>query len=141
MKLIWLSVVILCLALAQNISAEKTVSCDVLFWKPSSCIFYHETIEANEAVRVEIGPRDAPFVDVNAITRAQFTLSSIYSLPQEIFTKIPNLKSFYTPDQKIQEIKQDTFKDAKKLEWICLSRNALTFLHQDTFKGMEFSIR
>jgi hypothetical protein len=140
MKLILLSVGILFLSLAQNISAEKAVTCKVLFWKPSSCIFYHETIEENEAVRVEIGPRDAPFVDINAITRAQFTLSSIYSLPREIFTKIPNLKSFYTPDQKIHEVKSDTFKDAKKLEWICLSRNALTFLHQDTFKGMEFSV-
>jgi hypothetical protein len=132
MKIILLSVGIFCLSLAQNISAEKTLTCWVPSEEPSRWLFFNVTIEKNEVVSITTIPEDA---DPSSITWVQFFESSIYSVPSKIFTKFPNVKDFIASRQNIQEINQDTFKDATNLERIDLYKNELTFLHADTFRG------
>jgi hypothetical protein len=97
-----------------------------------TCLFKYVAIGPNETVSIKTDPEDA---DVNLVTDIVFFLSSIYSIPREIFTKFPNVKFLLAHAQNIQEIAPDTFADAKKLEDIRLSSNLLRILHKDTFKG------
>ncbi len=135
MKIILLSVVILSLSLAQNILAEKVVTCRVPSEELSRCLFFNVTIEKNEVVSIKTEPED---VDASTITWVEFFESSNHSLPREIFTKFPNVKEFIASRQNIQEIQPDTFADAKKLKKINLQKNELSFLHVDTFSGEFF---
>ncbi len=100
------------------------------------CRFSEVTIGSNEAVRIKTDPE---YADSNKIKLVQFSLSSIHSIPTEIFTKFRNIIWFFAPSQNIQEIKPETFADANKLENINLDDNALTFLHKNTFKGKLIS--
>jgi hypothetical protein len=134
MKKILLSVVILCLFLANSL-AEQTITCKKPSNSQTKCEFSGVTIGPNEAVSIKIYPAD---LDVKTITWVQFLSSSIHSVPREIFTKFPNLKWLSVHQQNIQEIHQDTFRDGKKLEQISLSDNNLRFLHRDTFEGKNF---
>jgi hypothetical protein len=86
----------------------------------------------NETVSIKSDPED---VDVSTIMYVKISEFTIYSIPSEIFTKFPDMKGFWAWGQKVQEIKPDTFWDGKKLEWISLQNNNLTFLRKDTFKG------
>jgi hypothetical protein len=119
-----------------NILAEKTITCKIN--RESTCEFFSVTIGPNEAVSVETDPRNA---DVSHITFVEFSSSSIYSVPGEIFTKFPNLKTFIAFGQRVQEIKADTFMHGKNLNYVHLSVNNLKFLHADTFKGKKFQFR
>jgi hypothetical protein len=132
MKIILLSVGIFGLLLAQNISAAKTLTCRVPSEDSSRCLFFNVTIEKNEIVTIATDPEDA---DASTIEWVEFFVSSIHSLPREIFTKFPNVKDFLASRQNVHEVNQDTFKDAKNLERINLYKNELTFLHADTFRG------
>jgi hypothetical protein len=95
------------------------------------CRFSNVAIEENKAVSIATDPAN---VDVNTIEALEFSSSSIYSVPREVFIKFPNLKKFYADGQNIHEITPDTFADAKDLEVLQLQRNQLTFLHVGTFK-------
>jgi hypothetical protein len=115
-----------------NILTQKTITCKVEILQGVTCLFNYVAIGPNETVSIKYEPEDA---DVNSVTFVQFSLSSIYSILREIFTKFPNAEFLFAGGQNIQEIASDTFADAKKLEYISLSNNLLTFLHKDTFKG------
>jgi hypothetical protein len=137
MKIILLSVVILFLSLAQNILAEKVITCKLdTVLDYTRCRFSGVTIRRNEAVSIKTDPED---LDVNSITCVDFAASSVYSVPSEIFKKFPNVEFFAVMGQDLQEIKPDAFRDGKKLTRFNLANNKLTFLHKDTFKG-EFHI-
>jgi hypothetical protein len=107
--------------LIAHISVVKTITCRV---NPgsSTCIFRGVIIKKNETVSIATDPVD---VDVNRIKFVEFWTSSIYSVPREVFTKFPNLGFLYAIDQNIQEIKADTFENAKLLRSINLRDNAL----------------
>jgi hypothetical protein len=100
-----------------------------------NCRFSGVTVGPNEAVRIEVDPAKT---NVNGIIYVKFISSSIHSIPREVFTKFPNLKTLQASGQNIQEITADTFSDAGKLRVINLADNAITFLHKDTFKGQYF---
>jgi hypothetical protein len=133
MKIILLSVVILCLAFG-NILADQTITCKFHQGIEPACYFPNNlTIGPNETVRIEVDPADT---DVSTILTIFFGyFSSIYSIPQEIFTKFPNVKWLGASGCHLQEIKADTFKNAKQLSGIDLRANELTFLDPNTFKG------
>jgi hypothetical protein len=138
MKTIWLSVGIFLWCFAQNILAQKTITCHMaknLYGQPI-CVFYEETFGQNETVSIVTNPEDADF---SAIVFIKFLDSSIQSVPSEIFTKFPSLEVFRASAQNIQEIRPETFWEGKKLHMIWLNDNRLTFLRKDTFKG-GFSI-
>ncbi len=124
--------------LVANIFAEKTITCDVYVhgWM-NACEFFGVTIGPNETIKVETNPA---IVNIYRVSRIWFSSSSIYSVPSEVFTEFPIAKSFGAPGNKIQEIKPNTFAKAKNLEDITLSKNLLTFLHLDTFKGKNYSV-
>ncbi len=104
-------------------------------WDFSGCVFSNVTIGQNEVVSIATDPENT---DDDTIEALEFSISSMYSVPQEVFTKFPNLKKFYADGQNIHEITPDTFKDANKLKVIQLQRNLLTFLLAETFKSKEF---
>jgi hypothetical protein len=134
MKIIWLSVGIFLWCFAQNILAQKTITCHMaknLYGQPI-CVLSEESIGQNEAVSIVTDPED---VDFSTIVFIQFLDSTIHSVPSEIFKKFPSLKVFRASAQGIQEIRPETFWDGKNLEQIWLNDNRLTFLHKDTFKG------
>jgi hypothetical protein len=116
-----------------NISAEQVITCKKeIFDGVPGCRFSGVTLGPNENVSIKTDPEDA---DVNSITWVEFSESSIHSVPPEIFKKFPDLERFDAGGQNIQEIKADTFRDGRNLQRIDLARNALTFLHPDTFEG------
>ncbi len=117
-----------------NISASKTITCNARSTSNGqpTCLFSNVKIEPNDAITLKTNPEDA---DVNTIMQVHFWSSSIYSVPQKVFTKFPNLKAFLAMSQNIQEIKAGTFANAKKLERIDLWNNSLVFLHVETFQG------
>ncbi len=116
-----------------NCLAQKTITCkSETIQNYPTCLFSGVTLGPNETVSINSNPED---LDVNSITRVDFSSSSIHSVPQEIFKKFPNLRVFRALGQNIQEIHRDTFLNGKKLEWINLDDNQLTFLHLDTLKG------
>jgi hypothetical protein len=118
-----------------NISAEKPIIGEVPIGNPYICEYYNVKIEANETVAVYSAPSSA---DVKKVYTVVFLESSIYSVPSEIFTKFPNLEDFRAKGQNIQEIKPNTFKNARNLKLITLSGNELTYLHRDIFQGEFF---
>jgi hypothetical protein len=119
-----------------NILAQKTITCKKgEFEGHPTCIFKGVTIGPNEAVSIKTDPAN---LDVNSITFVNFDLSSIHSVPSEVFTKFPNLVIFDASFQNLQEVNPNTFEKGRKLEQIRLGGNALTFLHLDTFKGELF---
>ncbi len=131
MKIILLIVVLL-LAFSNSL-AEKTITCKKeLMIAFSGCRFSNVTIGPNESVTIKTDPAD---LDVNRIEMVEFSDSSIHSIPRKIFLKFPNLEILHAIGQNIQEIKRDTFVDAKKLTLIDLGQNELTFLRSDTFEG------
>ncbi len=134
MKIILLIVVLL--LDFSNSLAEKTITCKKeLIIAFSGCRFSHVTIGPNESVIIRTDSAD---LDVNRIEMVEFSDSSIHSIPRKIFLKFPNLEILHAIGQNIQEIKRDTFVDAKKLTLIDLSQNELTFLRPDTFQGKQF---
>jgi hypothetical protein len=133
MKIILLSVGILFM-LFVNILAQKTITCKV---DDPACLFNGVTLGPSEAVSIKTDPAN---FNANKIEWVVFSSSSVYSVPSEVFTKFPNLKLFWASGQKIQEVKMDCFWNARNLEQIWMSNNALTFLHRDTFKGWYFQI-
>ncbi len=134
MKIVIL-VEILLISLA-NTSAQKTITCQVYSPRSSpGCSFSEITIQPNETVSIKTDPED---YDANKIVSVGIGWSTIHSVPREIFTKFPNVTHFFALGQRIQEIKPDTFKDAKKLEFISLEHNKLRFLHRDTFQGKNY---
>jgi hypothetical protein len=134
MKIILL-IGILCLSLV-NVSADQTITCELPPNTPTGCYISSVTIGPNETVSIKTDPEDA---DANSITFVQFTRSSLYAVPREVFTKFPNLNRFHVGHQKIQEIPPNTFLNARKLTFLDLGSNALTSLAVETFKG-KFSI-
>jgi hypothetical protein len=78
--------------------------------------------------------------DANSITYVWILVSTIPSIPSEIFTKFPNLIQFECVGERVQEIKRETFWHGIHLETINVQNNELTFLHKDTFKGENFQI-
>jgi Leucine-rich repeat (LRR) protein len=133
MKIILLSVVILFLSL-YNVLAEQMITCKVeTIDEESVCEFSGVTIGLNEDVSIKTVPE---VLNVTTIMHVQFSSSSIYSVPREVFAKFPNVNGLWVHGQNIQEIQADTFKDAKKLKWISLDDNSLTFLRADTFEGL-----
>jgi hypothetical protein len=121
-----------------NISAQKVITCKKgEFHDQPACLFSGVTIEKNEAVSIKTDPTN---LDVNSIIAVVFESSSIHSVPSEVFTKFPNLKIFRAFNVKLQEIQQNAFSNAKKLEVIWITYNELTFLHLDIFNGEFFLI-
>ncbi len=127
---------ILCLAIG-NILADQTITCKFRQGIEPACYFpYNLTIGPNETVTVEVDPADT---DVSTILTIFFgSSSSIHSIPQEIFTKFPNVKWLGAAGCQLKEIKADTFVNAKQLSGIDLQANELTFLDPNTFKGKNF---
>jgi hypothetical protein len=135
MKIILL-IAFLCLMLAQNILAvQKTMTCKVAE-NSFACTVYEATIGPNDAVLVKTDPGN---FDPNRITWVQIYQSSLYAVPREVFEKFPNLKDIHIGRQKIQQIRPNTFLNARKLTFLDLGSNALTSLAVETFKG-KFSI-
>jgi hypothetical protein len=136
MKIVILSGILFLLFV--NILAQKTITCKKgTFEGHPACLFSGLTIGSNETVAIETDPTN---LDVNSITAVDFQLSSIHSVPEEVFTKFPNLKVFRAWKQKLQEVQPNAFEKGRKLEQIRLQDNELTFLHLDTFKGEFFHI-
>jgi hypothetical protein len=135
MKIIFL-IGILSIFLAGNL-ALQTITCKRETLEGidghAACQISGVRIGPNENISIKTDPEN---LDVTTIIRVDFSSSSIHSVPREIFTKFPNLKLFRAPEQGVQEIHPDTFRDARKLEYITLHKNTLTFLHMDTFKGL-----
>ncbi len=125
-------------SLFVNILAQKTITCRVFFGplngKPN-CGIKYEKIGPNETVSIETYPEN---LDVNSITYVWILVSTIPSIPGEIFTKFPNLIQFECTGDRVQEIKRETFWRGIHLERINVQNNELTFLHKDTFKGENF---
>jgi Leucine-rich repeat (LRR) protein len=120
--------------LLGNVLADQVITCKAIrIGFLPGCVFSGQTIEKNDVVSVKTDPEEA---DANSVKAVQITESSIHSIPQEIFTRFPNLELFWSHKQNVQEIKPDTFANAKKLQVISLWENQLTFLHADTFKGL-----
>jgi hypothetical protein len=134
MKITMISAILFLLFI--DISAEKTIICEVFGAGEPTCDFLKVTVSPKDK-QVTIKP-DLEDYDAKKITIVRFKRSSIHSIPREVSTKFPNVKWFDATQQNIQEIKADTFWDAKNLEAIDLSRNSLSFLHRDTFKGEYF---
>ncbi len=133
MKIILLVTVVLFLTISSGQTADRTITCKKeLIIAFSGCRFSNVTIGPNESVTIKTDPAD---LDVNRIEMVEFSDSSIHSIPRKIFLKFPNLEILHAIGQNIQEIKRDTFVDAKKLTLIDLSQNELTFLRPDTFQG------
>jgi hypothetical protein len=119
-----------------KIGAQKTITCKAqIIDNTAGCLFSGVTIGKNENVVISTDPVN---LDVNIIIVVQFISSSIDSVPPEIFTKFPNMKWLYAWTQQIQEVRPETFVNAKKLEYLGLHYNALTQLHVDAFKGKIF---
>jgi Leucine-rich repeat (LRR) protein len=132
MKIILL-VGIFCLVFVQVLADQKVITCESFkIGDYEGCRFSRVTIGQNETVSIRTNPEN---LDVNTITLVQFRASSIHSVPSEIFTKFPNLKWFDGFNQNIQEIRPDTFKDAKNLDRIDLRLGQLKVLHPDTVRG------
>ncbi len=121
-----------------NISARKmTTLTEEIIDLYLSCRFPGVTIGPNETISIETDP---PNMDTNTIKSVEFSSSSVFSVPLEVFQKFPNLVRFYAEGNQIQEIKPDTFENAKNLKFISLRQNGLTYLDPDTFKGRFFLI-
>jgi hypothetical protein len=136
MKIILLTVGILCLFLA-NVSADQVITCEFNSYS-FECTFRNATIGPDDdQVTIKTDPEDH---NANDATKILFYDSSIHTVPREIFTKFSKTWLFYAVDLNIQEIKPDTFWDAKKLSNIHLSKNSLTSLHRETFKGEYFQL-
>jgi hypothetical protein len=125
---------------SANISAEKVITCKLEISEHDepigkACVFSDVTIGENEAFSIRTDPVD---LDVNEIDSVEFSDSSIYSVPREVFTKFPSLETFRAGHQNIQELKPGTFVNGEKLKLVNLDGNALSYLHIDTFKGMHF---
>jgi hypothetical protein len=137
MKIILL-VSIICL-LQINISADQAITCEAgeIVWGQRVCTFHDVTFKPNASVTTATNPED---FGASTIEWVWFSSSSsVHSIPREVFTKFPNLKTFSALDQNIREIEPNIFGEAKNLEEIELDRNELAFLHKATFKGEFFS--
>jgi Leucine-rich repeat (LRR) protein len=75
-------------------------------------------------------------MDTSTIKSVEFSSSFVFSVPSEVFQELPNLVRFYAEGNQIQEIKPETFENAKNLKFISLRQNRLTYLHPYTFKGI-----
>jgi hypothetical protein len=119
--------------LISQISSQKVITCVIIVPVDDypGCRFSVK-IAQSESVTIEMYPSNS---DAEKIENVQFKSSSVYTIPPEIFTKFPNLKSLVAANQDIQEIRAETFVNAKNLIELDLHVNGISELRPDTFKG------
>ncbi len=120
--------------LISRISSQKVITCVIIVPVDDypGCRFSNIKIAQNESVTIEMYPSNS---DAEKIEKIQFKSSSVYTIPPEIFTKFPNLKSLFAASQDIQEIRAETFVNAKNLIELDLQLNGISELRPDTLKG------
>jgi Leucine-rich repeat (LRR) protein len=71
------------------------------------------------------------------IKEVKFEVSSIYSVPPELFITFKNLEVLNMMGQKVQDIKSKTFKNAHYLRHLDLAYNLLEKVDQHIFSGVN----
>lgn len=71
------------------------------------------------------------------ISEVRFESSNLHSVPGEIFGIFESMTRLELNSQKIQEIKQNTFMEAKILDYLNLEGNEIKILRENSFAGCE----
>jgi Leucine-rich repeat (LRR) protein len=101
---------------------------------PSSVYFMNQIVGANDVIRNVSIDSFLP-CSKTAITEISFHSSSIYSFPAIVFTTFPNLQLLFMLNSNLQEIKPNTFQNAKKLTNLTMFDCMFTSLNASTFAG------
>lgn len=79
------------------------------------CIFRGVTLDRNERITIVVQP-EAARENITLINYVEFSGSSIYQPPREVFSKFPNLLNFIVRTQWIQDIPAGTFVNARNIQ-------------------------
>jgi Leucine-rich repeat (LRR) protein len=125
----WL--VIFLVVSASNLAlSQKLLVCQVT---GNTCTFREKVVNKDEQV-VIVADHGGSTTNAD-IKEVKFEVSSIYSIPPELFTTFRNLEKLILDDQEVQEIKSKTFRNADNLRYLNLDNNLLQKIDEDTFDG------
>jgi hypothetical protein len=96
--------------------------------------FYNQTVGAGDVVRDITVPSNQT-CNKTSIIDIKFSGSSFYYIPALLFTTFPNLQYLALSKSKLQEIRPNTFQNAKKLTKLWLLNNGIRNLNASSFVG------
>jgi Leucine-rich repeat (LRR) protein len=111
----------------------KVLTCSEAF--NPACTFENQVLGANDVATFAVSPGLNPAKITVVYFNLQSSLSSIYYIPASIFTYFPNLSGLGFLEANLQEIRRNTFLNAKNLESFSSSKGNIPTLEADTFKG------
>ncbi len=101
---------------------------------PPYVSFINQFVGANDVIRNVSLDRYFP-CNKTSVTEVSFHSSKIYSFPAILFSTFPNLQLLYMYNLNLQEIKPNTFQNAKKLTNLTMFDCMFTSLNASTFAG------
>jgi Leucine-rich repeat (LRR) protein len=123
--------VIFLVATASNLAlSQKLLVCHVT---GNTCTFREKVVNKDEEV-VIVADHGGSTTNAD-IKEVKFEVSSIYSIPPELFTTFKNLEVLRMIGQELEEIRTGTFQDAHNLRYLDLASNSIRKIDEDTFNG------
>jgi hypothetical protein len=114
------------------VASKKIVTCIAV---QDECVFRSIIVSKGQEVEI-VADYTGGSVDAD-IKTVKFEVSTIHSIPAEIFTKFVNLQRLEMYQQKVEVINPGTFMNASRLEHLELSLNLFQKLGAKTFVGAE----
>lgn len=104
---------------------QRQVNCSYfLVVRNHQCIFRGVNLDPNERIIIRVQP-EAAEENITLVNDVQFTTSSIFSPPPELFSKFPSLTTLNVRTQRIQDVPAGTFTFARSLQILHLASNRI----------------
>jgi hypothetical protein len=113
--------------------SDKLLVCQV---SGDTCVFTSKFLENNEKAII-VADHTAQGSSNADIKNVTFVSSSIHQIPAELFSTFPNLGILKMEGQNLQEIKPNTFKNAKNLRSLYLGFNKIKLIDETTFDSIN----
>lgn len=113
------------------IDCEKLLYCKI---SGHTCTFSGRTVDKDEKVSIVADHSNTRNEDIKLVI---FESSSIYYVPPEIFSVFPNLEHLEMVNANVHEILNDTFLNAKSLNFVNLNYNKIKHITSNTFYGAD----
>jgi Leucine-rich repeat (LRR) protein len=116
----------------------KVFNCAAVTSWPTGCHFDSQVLEINDTATFTVSSGLTPDGMLYVYANFKVVQSTLfYYIPASLFTYFFNVKYVYLYYGNIQEIRNNTFLNAKKLEYLNLKYNNISALEADTFKGAQ----
>ena len=75
---------------------------------------------------------------LTSLQNLNYAYGAIESIEENAFAGLPNLVAFWAPENQIDQLPDNLFRDSPKLQQVNLKKNKITSFTNTTFAGLAF---